>query len=319
MSFENGPPVATAADVSLFELSFFAFPLSAAEKRLSGDAALPVSVFAEASVAPPLCFTALSMRASDFSSACVLSVIWNCRKAEFCTSASARARSSMPGSSTTMRSLPTFCTTGSDTPNSSMRLRTTFSARSIASPLFCTTPLLSSTSSARYIPPCRSSPRLSGMRVRVVSRNSPVFGLRSRTVMVRGHNAQTDATTSARMMRSRLRILAFMRLKDGFGDCGSALNVMAGQRLSQRKACFSLVLTQLCSERLGAVELPRLTEARENIDAHGAIVEIALRIEEMRLDGDRVVPERRARTQVHHAAELTEVRLCANGIHPGRR
>ena len=31
----------------------------------------------------------------------------------------------MPGSSTMMRSSPTFCTIGSETPNSSMRLRTT--------------------------------------------------------------------------------------------------------------------------------------------------------------------------------------------------
>ena len=34
-----------------------------------------------------------------------------------------------------MRSLPAFCTTGSETPNWSMRVRTTLSARSIASRL----------------------------------------------------------------------------------------------------------------------------------------------------------------------------------------
>ena len=42
----------------------------------------------------------------------------------------------MPGSSTMIWSSPLFCTTGSDTPNSSMRVRTTLIARSSASDLF---------------------------------------------------------------------------------------------------------------------------------------------------------------------------------------
>ena len=53
-----------------------------------------------------------------------------------CTILMARSRSSMPGISTMMRSLPAFWTTVSETPMPSMRVRTTLSARSIASLLF---------------------------------------------------------------------------------------------------------------------------------------------------------------------------------------
>jgi hypothetical protein len=48
----------------------------------------------------------------------------------------ARCGSSTPGSSTIILSSPTFCTTGSETPSSSTRERTTVRARSIASSWF---------------------------------------------------------------------------------------------------------------------------------------------------------------------------------------
>jgi hypothetical protein len=123
----------------------------------------------------PLSRAIASMRGRARSRACVLSVIWNWRKADFCTTCVARSGSSMPGSSTMMRSSPTFWTTGSETPNSSMRLRTTRRALFSASLLFATVPFDSSTSSARCIPPCRSSPRLSGTRVTCFSTRVPSF------------------------------------------------------------------------------------------------------------------------------------------------
>ena len=66
-----------------------------------------------------------SIAGSAFSSAPVLSVILNSRKALRWTMALARAGSVMPASSTTIRLSPTFWTSGSSTPNSSIRFRST--------------------------------------------------------------------------------------------------------------------------------------------------------------------------------------------------
>ena len=125
------------------------------------------------------------MAGSAFSSALVLSVIRNSRKALRCTMALARAGSVMPASSTTIRLSPTFWTSGSSTPNSSIRFRSTVSARSRSFLGSAETCFDWSSSSARCIPPWRSSPRLSGTRVTVSSCMTP-SGPRSRRVTVRG-------------------------------------------------------------------------------------------------------------------------------------
>ncbi len=215
-SFENGPAPVAKSDVSalgaFFSPGFFLAPVvSAGFVNRSRAPFPPAAVSVAPGVAPPPIAPlrsrmSWSMRGITFSSAFVLSVIWNCRNADERTRSSARARSFSPGSSTTMRSFPTFCTTGSATPNWSMRLRTTVSARSIASLLFATTACDSSTSSAMYMPPCRSSPRLSGTRRTVVECMTPSVP-RLRIVTSRGKSVNAARATRPRMTRIRERML----------------------------------------------------------------------------------------------------------------
>ena len=126
-----------------------------------------------------------SIAGRAFSSALVLSVIRNSRNALRCTMALARAGSVMPASSTTMRSSPAFWTSGSSMPNSSIRFRSTVSARSRSRLGSAETCFDWSSSSARCMPPWRSRPCLSGTRVIVVSRMTPLSP-RSRRVRLRG-------------------------------------------------------------------------------------------------------------------------------------
>src|SRR5437867_1640873 len=137
-----------------------------------------------------------------------ISVMRNSRNAVRWMMPLARAGSFSPASSTINRSLPTTCTTGSVVPNSSIRVRTTRSARWIASAGSGTGPFDWSTSKARWIPPCRSRPRLSGTRRIVVSFIRPVVASRTRWVVSAGISAQTLRSTSPPMMNSRERSLA---------------------------------------------------------------------------------------------------------------
>jgi len=172
--FEITPPVTPGiVALSAFVLSFLP-PASFDESApLVRSPLRPVLVVGVAATFPsalrPLSFAIASRRGSVFSSAFVLSVIWNCRNACSCAILIARSRSLTPGMSIRMRSLPAFWMMGSETPMPSMRVRTTLSARSIASPLFATAPFDSSMSSARCMPPDRSSPSRRGMRRMVVS------------------------------------------------------------------------------------------------------------------------------------------------------
>jgi len=134
--------------------------------------------------APIACTMARSRRGSASRISSSSRTIMNCKNAVLSTIALARTGSSMPASSTTIRSSPSLCTVGSLTPNSSIRLRIVVRVRSIASLLesSVSVPSGSSISTARYIPPRRSSPRLIAG---IFSPFGPSFGTRAQMHMAR--------------------------------------------------------------------------------------------------------------------------------------
>ena len=189
-STPSGPAVVSAAALSVPALADLpagtvsAFFAESPPRSCSTADGLPVRV--PVSPFTPRPRSVRSMAGSAFSSAPVLSVMRNSRNALRCTMDLARAGSVIPASSTTIRLSPAFCTTGSSTPNSSMRLRSTVSARSRSFLGSADTCFDWSSSSARCIPPWRSSPRLSGTRVTVSSCMTP-SAPRTRSVTVRGN------------------------------------------------------------------------------------------------------------------------------------
>ena len=154
------------------------------------------------------------MAGSAFSSALVLSVMRNSRKALRWTMALARAGSVMPASSTTMRLSPAFCTSGSSTPNSSMRFRSTVSARSRSRLGSAETCFDWSSSRARCMPPWRSRPRLSGTRVTVVSRMTPSGAALAQRRPSAGRGSRSSRRSAA---RSRSGGSEWMRTSSGRG------------------------------------------------------------------------------------------------------
>src|SRR6059036_404728 len=172
--------VVSFAAALLFSLLFLAFPLPvSAPNSCVTLAAAP----AWPGVFTPARRSVLSISGRASRNRFFISVMRNSRNAVRWMMPLARAGSFSPASSTINRSLPTTCTTGSVVPNSSIRVRTTRSARWIASAGSGTGPFDWSTSKARWIPPCRSRPRLSGTRRIVVSFIRPVVASRTRWVV----------------------------------------------------------------------------------------------------------------------------------------
>ncbi len=151
-SSSDWPPIVSLAAGSAATTVSGAAAVSAA--AASGAAAV------SASAAPS--GARMSRPASAASTAWIWSIAswpsttsWNSRYAACWTSVLARSSSWIPGSSTMIRSSPTFWISGSETPNWSTRLRMISSARSIASR--CSSPVkelsVSSSSSSRCMPP----------------------------------------------------------------------------------------------------------------------------------------------------------------------
>ena len=245
------------------------------------------------------------------------------RNADFCTSRFARCGSSMPGSSTMMRSLPTFCTTGSDTPNSSMRLRTTLSARSIASALFGDDALGLVDLEGEVHPALQVESALERHAVHVCRDTGRRLRSRSRTLTVRGKSAQTDAATRAsddeqavtEIGHSTAGVRRWIR-----GLWLSSLSVTPGSTVeSSAAACRR---ASISSRRAAQRALPRRrtsacrAAARRTSIAHVALVQVAVGIEQVRLERDALVAERRARAQIHHPAERPAVRLDPTAYTP---
>ncbi len=130
-----------------------------------------------ASASSPSSLTiARSMRGRARTSSSPSVTIWNSREAVRSTIALARSGSSIPASSTMIRSSPTFWMVGSRTPNSSIRFRIVVSVRSIASARSSGGRFGLSISIARCIPPWRSSPRFRG---EIFSPVGPSFGIKA--------------------------------------------------------------------------------------------------------------------------------------------
>src|SRR6478609_1952273 len=172
--------------------------------------------------------------------------------------------------------------TVSETPIPSMRVRTTFRARSIASALLATTPLESSTSSARCIPPCRSRPFRSGTRYEVVSKKVP-SARRWRTFTFRGYSAQTEARTST-PMRARRHFRLDMRLRGGRRYVRGAIEVTRLGRCRQRAPSGVRVESELGDERVGSGKALGVAQTRDERNVHTITIEISAGIEEMHLD-----------------------------------
>ncbi len=108
---------------------------------------------------------ARSIRGSADSNSAERRTSFHSRKALCRMMSLARSGSLIPASSTIRRSSPTFWMRGSETPNSSIRVRMMRSTREIPSAFASgvSVPSGSSISSARCIPPSRSSPRFRGV------------------------------------------------------------------------------------------------------------------------------------------------------------
>src|SRR5690242_12368879 len=197
----------------------------------------------------------------------------------------ARAGSFSPASSTINRHRPWTCTTGSVVPNSSIRVRTTCAARWMASAQSGTGPFDWSTSSARWMPPCRSSPRLIGTRRTVVSFIRPVDGSRTRCVTFVGIRAQILSTSRIPTARSLERIVPSI----------ASLPV-------EDRACRYGVPLDLVHQRLPRRKCLRITQPVYPLHSDGRAVQVAVIVEQMNLEAASVDTERRPRPLIHHTA-----------------
>src|SRR5690349_18701330 len=87
---------------------------------------------------------------------------------------------------------------------------------------------------------------------------------------------------------------------------------MGAQHLPGRR----LVPPELRDERVEPVELDRLAQPSHEIEANSRPVEIGAHIEEVRLERDGLVAERRSRTEVHHPARRSARGLNDHGVYP---
>src|SRR5215208_984163 len=203
----------------------------------------------------------------------------------------ARSRSSIPGISTRMRSLPAFSITVSETPSPSMRVRTTFNARSMASLLSATTPLESSTSRARCIPPDRSKPFRSGTRYVVVSKKVP-SARRWRTFTFRGKSAHAETSTRT-PINARRHYRLDMRLRGGGRNVHGTIKVMRRAEGRQRATGGVGVAAQLGDQCFRIRKAHRVAQACDERHIYPVTVEIALCVEEVRLERAPLVAEGR--------------------------
>src|SRR6185437_11065368 len=203
-----------------------------------------------------------------------------------------------------------------------MRVRTVFSARSIASALseaaiFC---LESSTSRARYMPPWRSRPLRSGTRRSVTSRRMPSEP-RTRVVSSRGNSDQMDTRQSATMVR--MRYFRGIRLREGGrsrdAELSGTYKVNWRLGLGQRNSRLAGVPAELGNERVEVGEAGRVAQASNDLDRHGPPIPIATRVKKMSLDGAVHFAKRRPAAEIHHSAERTKRSVCAHGVYTVRR
>src|SRR5215207_2401233 len=213
----------------------------------------------------------------------------------------ARSRSSMPGISTRIRSLPAFSMTVSETPSPSIRVRTTLSARSIASLLSATTPLESSTSSARCIPPDRSRPFRSGTRYVVVSKKVP-SARRWRTFTFRGKSAHAETRTRTPINAKR-HFRLDMRLRGGGRYVRGTIKVIRLGESRQRATGRLGVPAQLGDQRIRVGKAHRVAQACDERHVYPVAIEVALRVEQVRLEGAPLVAEGRSAAEIHHTIE----------------
>ena len=215
----------------------------------------------------------------------------------------------MPGICTTMRSLPCFWTTDSDTPNPSMRERTVLSARSIASAFLSAGMLCfeSSTSSARYVPPLRSRPRCSGTRRTVSSWSDAVRLPRSRRVTLRGNRNQTDTQTEADDGQYAIlqgHTTAGREVVVVQRSFTRAFNVNWLLGLGQRETGRGSVSAELCHQSVDDRRTSpcRAAERTSSIDT-ASPYQSPLASNKCTSSVALEIAERRTRTEVHHAAE----------------
>src|SRR5438067_1680735 len=173
----------------------------------------------------------------------------------------------------------------------SIRLRTVFSARSIASGILsgviaC---LDSSTSSARYVPPWRSRPFRRGTWRWTVSRRTP-SAPRCWTLTLRGKSAQTEMMQSAMMTPMRYFRLD-MALPGGRKEFRAASKGISRFDLSQRGACGVLVGAELNDERIRRLEAHRVAQPFDKLHSHICAVPIATRVEEVDLERNGRIAE----------------------------
>src|SRR5215218_8782294 len=224
----------------------------------------------------------------------------------------ARSRSSMPGISTRIRSLPAFSMTVSETPSPSIRVRTTLSARSIASLLSATTPLVSSTSSARCIPPDRSSPFRSGTRYVVVSKNVP-SARRWRTFTFRGKSAHAEASTRT-PINARRHFRLDMRLRRGGRNVRGTIKVIRLRESRQRASSRAGVPMELGDEGIRIRKSHRIAQPCDERDVDAVTVEITLGIKHVRLQRPARFAKGRTSAEIHHTVEPAMRSNDLNGV-----